>query len=272
MTGTATESDGRIGDAQQARWFWRFWAGGTVSQVGDAVTTVAMPLLAVQVLEATTFQVSLIAAASYLAWILIGLPAGVIVSRLPLRETQVAMDLLRAAALASIPVATLFGGLSLWQLVAVALALSLASVVFDVGNSTFLPSIVSREQLTSRNSFTSGSLAVVQVGGPSLGGLLVAAFGAVTSLLVDVVSYVASAFLLHSLPRPARRAPASGGASIVTLIRDGWRFVTRHEAIRPCVAAATSANFTCGALLALTPVFLVRTLDAPMPRRPWSVS
>src|SRR6476469_2460664 len=104
MSGAAAGSEG-LQDTQQTGLFWRFWAGSTVSQVGDAVTTVAMPLLAVQVLDATTFQVSLIAAAGYLAWILIGLPAGVIVSRLPLRETQVAMDLLRGAAVASIPVA-----------------------------------------------------------------------------------------------------------------------------------------------------------------------
>jgi MFS family permease len=174
------------------------------------------------------------------------------------------MDLLRAAAVASIPAAAAFDVLTLHQLVVVALVLSLASVVFDVGNSTFLPSIVSREQLTSRNSFTSGSFAAVQVGGPSVGGVLIAAVGAVAGLLVDVVSYLVSALLLQSLPRPARQPAVPNGASTATLIRDGWRFVVRHEVIRPCVAAATSANFVCGALLALTPVFLVRTLDAPI--------
>ena len=263
MSGTTTDDVASGSTTDQSRVFWRFWTGSTVSQVGDAVTTVALPLLAVQVLHATTFQVSLIAAASYVAWIVIGLPAGVIVSRLPLRETQVAMDLVRATALASIPVAAGFGVLSLGHLVAVALVIGLATVVFDVGNSTFLPSIVGKEQLTARNSFTSGSFAVVQVGGPSLGGVLVAAVGAVASLLVDVVSYAVSALFLRSLPRPPRQAPAVGGPSAATLIRDGLRFVARHEVIRPCVVAATAVNFVCGGLLALTPVFLVRTLDAP---------
>jgi MFS family permease len=263
MSGTTTDEVAQGSTDHQSRVFWRFWTGSTVSEVGDAVTTVALPLLAVQVLHATTFQVSLLAAAGYVAWIVIGLPAGVIVSRLPLRGTQVGMDLLRAAALASIPVAAALGVLTLAHLVVVALVISLATVVFDVGNSTFLPSIVSKEQLTARNSFTSGSFAAVQVGGPSLGGLLVATVGAVTSLLVDVASYVVSALFLRSLPRPPRQVPTTGAPSAATLIRDGLRFVVRHEVIRPCVVAATLVNFACGALLALTPVFLVRTLDAP---------
>ena len=83
MSGTTTDAVAPRSTAEQGRVFWRFWTGSTVSQVGDAVTTVALPLLAVQVLHATTFQVSLIAAASYVAWIVIGLLAGVIVSRLP---------------------------------------------------------------------------------------------------------------------------------------------------------------------------------------------
>ncbi|WP_291415573.1 hypothetical protein [Actinophytocola sp.] len=65
----------------------------TVSNVGTAVTTVALPLVAVSTLHASAFEVSLLTAATYLAWAVIGLPAGVIVRRLPLRATQVAMDL-----------------------------------------------------------------------------------------------------------------------------------------------------------------------------------
>jgi MFS family permease len=242
--------------------FWRYWTGMSVSQLGDRVTAVALPLVAVQRLGASSLEVSLITAASYVAWLVIGLPAGVIVHRLPLRGTQVAMDLSRAAALAAVPAAAGFGVLRLWQLVVVALVISLASVVFDVGNAAFLPSIVSRSELVARNSLNSGTDAVTQVGGPSLGGVLVQAMGGVAALLVDVVSYLLSAVLLQALPRPPRHIATVGGPSAYTLIMDGWRYVTRHPVIRPCVAVATSVNFVCGGLMALTPVFLVRTLGA----------
>ncbi|MFD9128894.1 MFS transporter [Kitasatospora sp. NPDC059571] len=252
------------GRGSSAGVFWRYWTASTVSRLGDEVTGVALPLIAVVALHATAFQVGLIAAAGYLAWLLIGLPAGVLVHRLPLRGTQVAMDLIRAAAVASVPVAAALGVLGLPHLVVVALVVGLASVVFDVGNATFLPSIVAKEELTARNSLTSGSAAVTQLAGPSLGGVLVQLLGGAASMLVDAVSYLVSAALMRSLPRTRQPVGArTAGDGVRAQIREGWRYVTRHPVIGPCTADATAVNFVCGALMTLTPLFLVRTLGAP---------
>jgi MFS family permease len=266
--GAGADSGGAAADESatarmQARWFWRFWVGYTVSRAGDAVTLVALPLVAVLTLGASSFEVSLIPAAGFAAWIVIGLPAGVIVHRLPLRGVQVAMDLIRAAALLSIPVAAWLDALSLWQLVGVALLVSFATVVFDVGNSTLMPSLVDEQQLVARNSLISGSDSAVQLAGPAAGGFLVQALGAASSLLVDAVSYAVSAVLLWSLPRsPRQRDGQEDPQSTLSLIAVGLRFVVRHDVIRPCVVAATIVNFVCGGLMALTAVFLVRTLGA----------
>lgn len=240
--------------------FWTYWTASTVSGIGDAVTTVALPLTAVQLLGATSFEVSLVTAAGFAAWVVIGLPAGVIVHRLPLTGVQVAMDLLRAAALVSVPVAAYLHHLLLVQLIVVALVVGLATVVFDVGNATLLPQIVTRDELTARNSLMSATHAATQTGGPSLGGVLVQGFGAATSLLADVASYVLSAALLRRLPRPRPAPGSSEPQSVLGSIRDGLRFVIQHPVMRPCVLGATTVNFVCGGLLALTPVFLVRTL------------
>ncbi|MEU3420787.1 MULTISPECIES: MFS transporter [Streptomyces] len=248
----------------KAGMFWRYWTASTASGVGDAVTTVALPLVAIETLHASAFEVSLLPAARFVAWLAIGLPAGVIVQRLPLRGTQIAMDLIRAAAMAWVPLAAALGILRLWQLVLVTLVIGLAGVVFDVGNSSFLPSIVSKEELTARNSLLSGSSAATQLGAPSLGGVLVQFCGAATSLLVDAVSYVVSGVILWTVPRPKdKRAPAAAGSPWAQ-ISEGWRHVTRHPVIRPCVTAATLVNFVCGTLIALTPLYLVRTLGTPV--------
>ncbi|MYS85545.1 MFS transporter [Embleya scabrispora] len=263
MSETTRETGATTGTPRTTGAFRRYWTASTISHAGDAVTAVALPLVALQGLHASSLQVSLITVAQYTAWILIGLPAGVIVQRLPLRGTQVAMDVLRAVAVASVPLAWALDVLRLWQLIVVAFVVGLASVVFDVGNATLLPSIVSKEELTARNSLTSGSVSATQLGGPSLGGVLVQLCGAANGLLVDAVSYLVSAVLLRGLPRPARSAPPTTGPSVSALISEGLRYVRRHPVIRPCVAAATTVNFACGALLALAPAFLVRTLDAP---------
>ncbi|RBQ15111.1 MFS transporter [Spongiactinospora rosea] len=250
-----------FGGGSGAGVFWRWWAAGTTSAVGSAVGAVALPLTALTVLDASAFEMGLITAAGYVAWIVIGLPAGVLVQRLPMRKVQVAADLARAAAILSIPPAWWLDRLTIAQLVIAALVIGFATVIFDVANSTFLPSIVSREQLQSRNSLTSGTQATAQLGGPSAGGLIVQLLGAVPTLLVDAVSYLVSALLLRSLPE--RRAEAPGHRTPMrAMIREGWRFVVHHPVMGPCMWAATAANTVCGAQHALYALYLVRELHA----------
>ncbi|MEV8507257.1 MFS transporter [Actinoplanes sp. NPDC051475] len=241
--------------------FWRWWSAGTTSGLGSAVGGVALPLTALAVLDATPFEMGLIAAARYAAWIVIGLPAGVIVQRLPLRGTQVGADLARAAAVASIPLAWWAGRLTVAHLVVTALVISFANVLFDVANATFLPEIVGRDQLQSRNSLTSGTHAATELGGPSVGGVIVQVLGAVPTLLVDAVSYLLSAALLRTLPARRAAEPARG-APMGEMIREGFAYVVRHPAMGPGMWAATAVNFVCGAQLALYPLYLVRDLHA----------
>ncbi|MGC5310474.1 MFS transporter [Micromonospora zamorensis] len=239
--------------------FWRWWGAGTTSHLGSAIGGIALPLTALTVLDASALEMGLITAAGYLAYLLISLPAGVIVQRVPLRGTQVALDLIRALAIASVPLAWWFDALTVTQLIVVALVVSFANVLFDVANQTFLPEIVPAAQLQARNSLNSGTYAATQLGGPSLGGLAVQLLGAVPTLFVDAVSYLISAVLLRTLParrllRPAERPP------MVTMIREGWRFVLRHPIIGPSMWDATATNFVCGGMLALFPYYLVREL------------
>ncbi|PUB26173.1 putative MFS family arabinose efflux permease [Promicromonospora sp. AC04] len=245
-----------------ARSFWTFWAATTTSNMGSAVTKIALPLTAVLVLDAGPFETGLLAAASYLAWIVIGLPAGAIVQRWPLRATQIVTDLVRAAAIVSVPLAWWAGHLTLAQLFVVALTLNFAEVLFFSASTTFISSVVPRDQLTSRNSLMSGTHAVTELGGPSLGGLVVQLVGAAPALLFDAVSYVASAVLLRALPE--RRQPGDDDPTpLRRRIAEGWRFVTTHPVLAPCTWWACVVNTVCGAQHALFAIYLVRELDAP---------
>ena len=260
--GAAAEPTTGQGERQGARAFWTYWTASATSMVGSSVGAVALPLTALLVLDATALEMGLIAASAYVAWLVIGLPAGVVTQRFPLRRLQVSMDLLRALAVASIPVAWWFDRLTIAQLVVTALVSSFASVLFDVANSTFLPSVVPREQLQARNSLMSGTHAASQLGGPSLGGVAVQLLGAVPTLLVDAASYVVSALLLRRLPD--RSAPSSPNRPPMgQMVREGWHFVTRHPIMGPCMWDATATNFVCGGQMALFALYLVRDLEAP---------
>ncbi|MBL0885983.1 MFS transporter [Myceligenerans indicum] len=259
---TGSTRDDITQDRLGSRPFWLYWSATATSNLGSAVTVVAMPLVAVTVLGAGPLRTGVLAAASYVAWIVLGLPAGAIVHRLPLRAVQVACDLVRAAVLLSVPLAAWAGHLTFWHLVLVALVLNAAEVLFFAANTTFLPSVVPREELTARNSLISGTHAASQLGGPSLGGLLVQVAGAAGALLADAVSYLASAALLHRLPE--RRRPAGDlPASMRSQIADGFRFVMHHPVMAPATWWAFVTNAVCGAQLALFTVYLVRELDTP---------
>ncbi|MBI1377914.1 MAG: MFS transporter [Frankiales bacterium] len=244
------------------RVFWTYWAAGTISATGSAVTVVALPIAALTLLQASPQQVGLLTAAGFVAWLVIGLPAGVLAQRLPLRGTQVAMDLLRAAALASVPLAWWAGHLTFAHLVVTALVVSFATVLFDVSNSTFLPSIVPKEEMQRRNSLMSGTHAASSLGGPALGGLLVQLTGAAAALGADAVSYLISAALLRSLPAREVAAPPVW-PPVRQMIREGWHFVSRHPVMAPFMWDATVINFVCGAQMALFAVYLLRVQDAP---------
>jgi MFS family permease len=246
--------------AGQSAAFWRYWSGATISGLGTAVTSVALPLTAVLVVHASVFSVAAIAAAGGVPWLVLGLPAGVLVARLPLRGTQVAMDLVRALAVCSIPVEAWVGTLTVAQLIAVALLVGAASVLFDVANSTMLPAIVPREQLTNRNSFMFASRGVAQLAGPGLGGVLVGVMGAAPCLLLDGVSYVVSALMLWRLPGGGWLSSPAADLGLRRQLFDGFRFVAARPVLRATLVIGVTVNCVGAAVLTLTPLYLVRNL------------
>ncbi|MGH9073212.1 MAG: MFS transporter, partial [Acidimicrobiales bacterium] len=183
--------------------FRLLWLGQTVSVLGSQVTLVALPLAAVVVLHASTFQVGLLTAASTLAFLVIGLPAGAWVDRARRRPVMVADDLVRAAVLTSVPVAAAVGGLTMAQLYAVALVAGVCTVFFDVAYQSYLPALVGRERLVEGNARLETTQAMARVGGPTLGGFLVQ---------------------LLSAPRSARSTcpPASSGSCSRPPAPAGW--------------------------------------------------
>ncbi|MGY1456435.1 MFS transporter [Streptomyces sp. SS8] len=246
---------------ERQRAFWTYYLASTASDLGSAVRMLALPLVAVLVLDATALEVSLITGAGFAAWIVIGLPAGDLVARFPLRRAQVAMDLARALCVLSLPVAWAFDSLSVAHVAAVAFLIGLADVVYDVANSTFMPAVVPREDLMRRNSLLTGTQSVTTLGGPSFGGVLVQAAGAVPALLIDAASYVVSALLLRTLPERPPAAKATAGEAMRTRIAVGWSYVRNHPVMAPLMWANASVNFAAGAQLALYPVLLARTLE-----------
>jgi len=148
--------------------FLKLWGADTVSQLGSQVTLLALPIVAITVLRATTLQVGLLSAVEMAPFLLVGLPAGAIVDRLRRRPVLIAGDIGRALALASIPIAHAFDALGLAQLYIVAFTTGVLTVFFDVAYMAYLPALVDRDQLADGNTKLEISRSGGQIAGQAL--------------------------------------------------------------------------------------------------------
>ncbi|MET9339081.1 MFS transporter [Nonomuraea sp. NPDC003804] len=234
--------------------FRRYVTADGFSQFGTHVTRVALPLVALLVLDAGPFELGLLSAAGMIGFLLFGLPAGVWVDRLRRKPILVTADVLRAVALASIPIAALFEALTLAQLYAVAVIVSVGTAFFDVAHMSFLPSIVTKEQLPKGMGTLESVRSLSVLFGPGLGGWLVQVLTAPIAIVVDAVSYLISATLLATVK--AEETPSGGRVSLM----EGLRYVFGHPILRLIGLVGAMTMFISGIWAIVQPLYLVDEL------------
>ena len=234
--------------------FRRYVTADGFSQFGTQVTRVALPLVALLALDAGPFELGLLSAAGMLGFLLFGLPAGVWVDRLRRKPILVTADLLRAVSLASIPIAALLDALTLAQLYAVAVIVSIGTAFFDVAHMSFLPSIVTKEQLPKSMGTLESVRSLSVLFGPGLGGWLVQVLTAPIAIVVDAVSYLVSATLLATVK--AKETPSGGRVSLM----EGLRYVLGHPVLRLVGLVGAMNMFISGIFAIVQPLYLVDEL------------
>ena len=240
--------------------FRQLWAAETVSQVGTQITQLAMPVLAVTLLAASPLEMGVLTALETAAFLVIGLPGGAWVDRWRRKRVLVAGDLIRALALASLPVAWAMDLLTLPQLFVVATITGAATVFFDVAWQSYLPTLVAPDQIVDGNGKLSASQEVARVAGPGVTGVLLQVLSAPVLIAADAVSFVGSALFLgrirhvDTVPDRAARRP------LRVEVAEGLGFVVRHPLLRRIVACTGTANFASAMSGALLVLFALRRL------------
>ncbi|MFI9817210.1 MFS transporter [Saccharothrix variisporea] len=236
-----------------------FWGSDTVNQFGSAVSVFALPLVAVE-MGASEFALGVLTAAGTAAFLLVGLPVGVLVDRVRRRPVQLWATVGRAVLLASVPVVGWLGGLAYGYLLAVALLVGVLTVFFEVASLSSLPALVPRAELSTANSRLMSTQQVGRLAGKPLAGLVAEVFGSVNSLFVIAASFTSSAVLLGAM-KGAEPVPDGRRKNVWADMGEGLRFVFGHPLLRPLVLCTTSFNLANGVWSALNVVFLVRVLD-----------
>ncbi|KOG41041.1 MFS transporter [Streptomyces decoyicus] len=217
------------------RQFGWLWAAYTVSTFGTRLAFDAFPLIAILVLHAGPTEVSVLAAAGLAVGAAVAVPLGPWVEFRRKRPVMVAMDLIRCAALLSVPAAFALGGLSFVQLLAVSVIVVAADITFTAAGGACLKALVKPPDLLVANGRFEATNWTATVLGPPLGGAAIGLFGPVVTVVADAVSYLLSAMGIRAIggrePRSARTdtrpRPRAGD------LLDGWRYILSHPTLRP---------------------------------------
>jgi predicted MFS family arabinose efflux permease len=243
--------------------FRMLWLGETVSQAGSAMTVVALPFVAITVLDAAPLVLGVLTACAWLPSLLISLPAGAWVDQVGRRPVMQAANVASAILFASVPVAAWTGRLTVTHLAVVAFGGGVARVFFRTALQAYVPTVVPRERLTAGNSWLSGSESASEVVGPGLAGALAQAVGAVSVLLLDALSFVFSAVCLSRIRAPEPGNGRRDNTGLLLRIRAGVSYVFRDPFLRTTALFASLGNLTQAAVQTLLLVFLLRTVGLP---------
>ncbi|WP_329196950.1 MULTISPECIES: MFS transporter [unclassified Streptomyces] len=241
------------------RQFGWLWAAYAVSTLGTWLAFDAFPLIAVLVLHAGTTQVSVLAAAGLAVGAVVAVPLGPWVEFRRKRPVMVAMDLVRFAALMSVPAAFALGWLSFAQLLVVSILVGAADIAFTAAGGACLKSLVGPEDLLVANGRFESTNWTASVLGPPLGGAAIGLLGPVMTVTANAVSYLLSAVGIRAIggQEPPPRQTAVPPRLRVGDLLDGWRYILRDSALRPLFA---NTILVSGLIMATQPLLAVLML------------
>jgi MFS family permease len=266
-------ADSSVTDTAGRSALWRhrdfryFWAGESVSMLGSAIGSIAMPLIGVLLLDLRAFEVGVLASASTLPGVLIGPFVGTIVDRVDRRRLMINTDFARAALIAWIGLAVVFDLLAFWQLAVAGGALTVLTSLFNVAHQAYLPNVVEERSLSDGNSKLEASQSVANISGPGLAGWLVGAGGPAIAMFVDALSYLVSALCLRRVRPLAVAEPA------VLLpkrritdnfwrdTKEGFALLWRDPVLRAVSISYSALALFCQIQMAVYMLFLVRWAD-----------
>jgi MFS family permease len=243
--------------------FRKFWAGQTISNLGSSFTQWAVPIL-VYDLTHSALNLGVATAATFLPYLLVGLPLGAWMDRVDRKRAMIALDSLNAVVILSIPLVATFGDLNVWLIYAVTFIQSTIFIAFSAGEFAAIPSLVSKEDLVTANGRIQASYSAAQVAGPLLAGALLSVLPLTWVLTFDAGSFAISALSLSLVRRSFNVAgeETKERKSILHDVREGLRYVVSHPVLRNISLMMALINFVGASTYAQLVLFATERLDA----------
>jgi MFS family permease len=241
--------------------FWKFFVGQTISNLGTSITIFAMPLLVYQI-SGSALNLALATTFAFLPYLLFGLVLGAWVDRIDRKRLMVAVDVLQALAIGSVPLLYGLGVLSLWWIYAVVFVSGTLGICFQAAEFAAIPSLVRRDNLVRANGRIQASYSAAMVFGPLLGGLLLTSIPLASLLYLDALSFALSALLVAWVRVSFNSAPSQRSTSLRADIAEGLRYVWGHPVLRNISIMMALVNLVNTTVAAQLVLFATRRFEA----------
>ncbi len=236
--------------------FWSLWAAVATTNLADGLSLVAFPLLAVELTDDARL-VALITMFRFLPFLVIGLPAGVLLDRVDRRNVSIAAQVGRATMMGIVAVVVFAGAASIGLIAAAAFVIGVGEVLTDGGLPALIRDMVRSDQLEVANSRVMGTQVVSNVFiGPPVGAVLYELDPGLP-FVGSVLLFAGAIGLLFRVPArardvdPAGQPEAAGSAEdgvgparrVLGEISVGLRYVWSHPILRPLAFAVMAFSF-----------------------------
>jgi MFS family permease len=221
--------------------FRMWWAGWTISLFGDQFYLVALPWVVLQ-LTGSAVAVGTILMAVATPRAVLMLIGGALTDRISPRKILMSAASARAIFVAVIGALLWLRVLHIWELYVLGFAFGVADAFSMPAGSTFLPSLVKREQLVAANSVFQTTAQLTTIGAPAPAGIVIKLLGTAWAFFIDAISFLFIIAALWRLPDP----PKAGSAAkppVWRSILDGIAYVRRDVPLRSLMLLAAMLNF-----------------------------
>lgn len=219
--------------APLGRSFWRLFAADTVSSLGTVISTLAIQFLLIDTLNADEQAIGIVRAAQWAPYLLLGLLAGVVAERVRRRPLLIGADLAGMTIFGTIGVLALTGRLTVPVLAALVFVFGAVTCLSVAAYQSYVPRLVPERALPDAFARLEQMSQVVGSAGPVTAGSLVRFLSAPVAVLVDAASYAVSAILLATISTPEPAPEPRERRRTIDELREGARWVYRHETLRP---------------------------------------
>lgn len=221
--------------------FLKFWIGQTISSLGDAFTSFALPLLVYQ-LTGSAVNLAIASAVAFAPYLLFGLTIGAWVDRVDRRRLMISSDIARALLIASVPLLAAAGFFALWYVYVVEFVVATLAIGFSAAQAAAVPSLVERDALAAANGRLIAGWSAASIAGPLLAGGLAAFVPLLALLLVDACSFLVSALALGLIRRGFNLGARPPATSVRQDIAEGLRYVWNTPVLRAITLLLTLLN------------------------------